>query len=145
MFLCCVQVISLLHYATDIIRACSEILFSEGLCRVEASYLIFNANRLTGFCMEGSFTGKYYRTNHNLFLFYLFVCFLLFLIFVLFCFFREVRDRLDICNIILQCTHLCQMLLFVFSKSLGVSWYLGVVKLIPLPVAFRKMYLLNRG
>ena len=50
------------------IRVCSEILFSERLCRVEASCLIFDANWLTGFYMEGSFTGKCYRTTHNLFL-----------------------------------------------------------------------------
>ena len=82
------MVIALLHYATDIIRICSEILFNEGLCRVEASHFICNANRLTGFCMERSFTGKCYRTDRNLFLF---TCFA-------FCF-REVRDRLDIRNI----------------------------------------------
>ena len=58
MFMCCVLVKSLSHYATDIIRVCSEILFSERLCRLEASYLILDANTLTGFCMEGSFTGN---------------------------------------------------------------------------------------
>ena len=41
----------MLNYATDIIRVWSEILFSEGLCRVEASHFVCNANRLTGFCM----------------------------------------------------------------------------------------------
>ena len=30
---------------------------------------ICDANPLTGFCMDSSFTGKCYRTNHNLFLF----------------------------------------------------------------------------
>ena len=83
----------MLNYATDIIRVWSEILFSEGLCRVEASHFVCNANRLTGFCMGkgggwrggrevgergwveggqgggGAFAGKCYRTDKNLFLF----------------------------------------------------------------------------
>ena len=71
--MCYVEVTSLLHYAIDIIRVCLEILFSERLCRLEASYLIFNTNLLTGFCMEVSFPGKCYRTIHDLFLF---TCFL---------------------------------------------------------------------
>ena len=75
-FMYCVQVIALLHYATDIIIVCSEILFSEGLCCAEANHFICDANRLTGFCMERSFTRKCYRTEHNLFLFtYFLVCF----------------------------------------------------------------------
>ena len=65
---------------------CSEILFSERLCRLEASHLIFDADLLTSFCMEGSFTEKCYRAIHD---------------------FGEgegggvVRDRLDIRNITL--------------------------------------------
>ena len=71
--MCYVWVTSLLHYATDVIRVCSEILFRERLCRLEASYLIFDANLSTSFCMEGAFTEKCYRTIHDL---YLFACFL---------------------------------------------------------------------
>ena len=35
-----------------------EILFNEGLCRIEDSNLICDANHLNGFCMEWSFTGR---------------------------------------------------------------------------------------
>ena len=50
--------------------------FSVKGCRVEASHLISDANRLTGFCMGRSFTGKSYRRDHNSFFFtYLFFCF----------------------------------------------------------------------
>ena len=45
----------MLHYAIDIIRLCLEIIFNEGLCRVQASHLISDANRLTGFCNGGTF------------------------------------------------------------------------------------------
>ena len=79
-------VTALLHYATNIIRVCSEILFSTALCRIEASHLIFDANRLNGFCMVRSFTGRCFRTNHNLFLFAFFYSF------VLHFFPREVRE-----------------------------------------------------
>ena len=44
--------------ATDIIRVYLEIPFSEGLCRIGAIHLICDDNRLTGFCMEQSFTGN---------------------------------------------------------------------------------------
>ena len=56
--MCCVLVMTLLHCATYIIRVCSEIFFSEGLCHVETSHLIFDPIRLTGFCdlLLGSIT-----------------------------------------------------------------------------------------
>ena len=46
------------HYATDIIRFCSEILVSEGLCCVETSHFICNATWLTGFCMGDPLLGS---------------------------------------------------------------------------------------
>ena len=47
----------MLHYATDIVRVCSKIPFSEGLSRRESTHLICDTNQLTGFCMERTFTG----------------------------------------------------------------------------------------
>ena len=104
----------MLHYATDIIRVCSEILFSERLCRLEASYLIFDANLLTGFCMEGSFTEKCYRTIHDLLL--------------ITCFLGKLEKDLAYItsfyseHICTRCFYLCSLTLF------GVSWYLLVCK-----------------
>ena len=79
----------MLHYAFDIIRVYSEILFSERLCRIETSHLICDANWLPGFCMGRYHTGKCYRTDHYSFFAYL--------PFSFFCnvyvfFFREARD-----------------------------------------------------
>ena len=77
--MCCVQVIALLHYATESVRKSFRTpvrsLFSEGLCRILAYHLICDVNRLPRFCMERSFTGQCYQTNHNLFLFtYFYFC-----------------------------------------------------------------------
>ena len=106
----------MLHYATDIIRVCSEILFSERLCRLEASYLIFDANLLTSFCMQGSCTEKCYRKIHDLFLF---TCFL--------------GGKLEIGLAYvtsLYSEHICTRCYYLYSLTLfGVSWYLLVCKL----------------
>ena len=72
----------MLHYAFDIIRVYSEILFSERLCRIETSHLICDANWLPGFCMGRYHTGKCYRTDH-----YSFLLTCLFLFFVMYMFF----------------------------------------------------------
>ena len=63
---------ALLHYAYDTIRVGSEILFSEGLCRVVASHFICNANRLTGFCMGDPLLGS--ATKQTIIYFCLLVC-----------------------------------------------------------------------
>lgn len=79
----------MLHYPFDIIRVCSEILFSEGFCGIEASNLICGANWLNVFCIERSFTGECYQADRN--------CGCLFLFFVMYVF----LGKLEICKIIL--------------------------------------------
>ena len=112
----------MLHYATDIIRVCSEILFSERLCRLEASYLIFDANLLTGFSIEGSFTEKCYGTIHDLFLFTCCCC-------CCCCFFWKLEIGLTYVTSFYS-EHICTRCCYLYSLTLfGVSWYLLVCKL----------------
>ena len=64
---------ALLNYTTEITRVSSEIPFSEGLCRIEASHLLRDTIRLTFFCEGESFIGTCFPTDYNLFFFTFFL------------------------------------------------------------------------
>ena len=59
---------SLENSSLQLITVCqsqSEIHFSEESHRIETSQLIYEANRLTGFCVVRVFTERYFRTDVN--------------------------------------------------------------------------------